>query len=65
MCIMVYNDFNDDLQWLFFVSAPYDFIPKHVLDNDLFITQWNKLNQSTIIKVNTNEVYYNNNQVLN
>jgi len=34
MCIMIYNDFNNDLQWFFFVYAPYDFIPKRLLDND-------------------------------
>jgi len=38
MCNMVYNKFNDDLQWLFFVHSPYDFIPKHLLHNELFMT---------------------------
>jgi len=61
MCNMVYNEFNDDLQWSFFVLAPYDFIPQYLLDNDLFMVQWNKLNQNVVIKVNNdNEIYYNN-----
>jgi len=61
MCTMVYNDFNNDLQWSFFVHAPYDFIPKHLLNTNLFMSQWNKINQNVIIKVNHNsEVYYNN-----
>jgi len=57
---IVYDDFNDDLQWFFFVYSPYDFIPKHLLDNDNFMKQWNKLNQGTIIKVDSNAIYYNN-----
>jgi len=61
MCVMVYNDFNDDLQWSFFVHSPYSFIPKYLLDNDLFMTQWNKLNQNVTIKVNNGSaIYYNN-----
>jgi len=61
MCTMVYNDFNDDLQWSFFVHSPYDFVPKHLLDNNSFMKQWNKLNQNIITKVNNNsETYYNN-----
>jgi len=61
MCNMVYNEFNDDLQWSFFVYCPHDFIPKHLLDNNTFMKQWNNNNQGTIINVNNdNEVYYNN-----
>jgi len=61
MCNMVYNEFNDDLQWSFFVLAPYDFIPEHLINNNLFITQWNQHNQNVVIKVNNNnETYYNN-----
>ena len=66
MCNMVYNDFNDDLQWSFFVYCPHDFIPKHLLDNNTFMKQWNNINQGTIIKVNNdNEVYYNNVETFN
>jgi len=61
MCVMVYNEFIDDLQWSFFVHSPYDFIPEYLLNNNTFMTQWNKLNQNVVIKVNNdNEVYYNN-----
>jgi len=66
MCNMVYNELNDDLQWLFFIHSPYDFIPKYLLDNDLFTTQWNKANHNTIIQVNNdNETYYNNIETTN
>jgi len=66
MCNMVYDDFNDDLQWSFFVYSPYDFISKHLLDNVLFMTQWGKINQNVIIKVNhDDEVYYNNVEAIN
>jgi len=37
MCNTIYNNFNDDLQWSFFVLAPYDFIPKRLLTNDIFM----------------------------
>ena len=60
MCTMVYTDFNDDLQWSFFVYSPYDFIPNHLLNNNIFMAEWNKLNQNTITKVNSNEMYYSN-----
>jgi len=60
-CIMVYNDLNDDLQWSFFLYSPYSLIPKYLSDNELFMKQWNKINQNVIINVNHgNEVYYNN-----
>jgi len=66
MCNMVYNDFIDDLQWSFFVLSPYDFIPKHLLDNELFMTYWNTANQNITIKVNDdNETYYNNVETIN
>ena len=59
--VMVYNDFNDDLQWSFFLHSPYDFIPKYLLDNDTFMTQWKAQNQNIIIKVNRGSaVYYTN-----
>jgi len=48
MCTMVYSDFNDDLQWLFFSYSPYNFIPKHLLDNDVFMKRWNDINQNVI-----------------
>ena len=61
MCNIVYNNFNNDLQWLFFIYCPHDFIPKYLLHNESFMTQWNKFNRNTIINVNhTSEVYYNN-----
>jgi len=61
MCTMVYTDLNDDLQWSIFLHSPYDFIPKQLLNNSLFMTRWNDANQNTIIKVNKgNETYYNN-----
>jgi len=66
MCNMVYNDFNDDLQWSFFVYCPYDFIPKYLLGSSSFMKQWNELNQGKIINVNNdNEVYYNNVETIN
>ena len=66
MCVMVYNEFNDDLQWSFFVLAPYDFVPKYLLDNNLFMKQWNKLNNNTSINVNHgSEIYYNNYETIN
>ena len=66
MCNMVYNEFNDDLQWPFFVRCPYDFISKHLLDNSSFMTQWNKVNNNTVIHVNhDNEIYYNNIKTFN
>jgi len=37
MCNMVYNDFNDDLGWSFFVYCPHDFIPKYLLNNNTFM----------------------------
>ena len=65
MCNMVYSDFNDDLQWSFFIYAHYDFIPKHLLTNISFMKQWNKYNQNVTIKVNNeNELYYNNVETL-
>jgi len=65
MCNMVYNEFNDDLQWFFFVYAPYDFIPKHLLSNVSFMTQWNDINKNVVIKVNNDEeIYYNNVETL-
>jgi len=61
MCVMVYNEFNDDLQWSFFVHSPIDFIPKYLLDSDPFMKRWNKVNQNIITNVNNgNEVYYSN-----
>jgi len=66
MCNMVYNEFNDDLQWLFFVHCPHDFIPKYLLDNNSFMIQWDKVNWNTVIHVNNdNEIYYNNNEKFN
>jgi len=66
MCNMVYNEFNDDLKWCFFIHAPYNFIPKYLLNNNTFINQWHKNNVNTIIKVNgNNECYYNNIQTVN
>jgi len=61
MCNIVYNDFNDDLQWSLFLLAPYDFIPKNLLNNNLFMSQWNNINQNKCIRVNNgSEWYYNN-----
>jgi len=66
MCNMVYNEFNDDMQWPLFVLAPYDFIPKSLLDNNLFMKQWNENNVGTVINVNNNnEIYYNNVETYN
>ena len=63
---IVYNEFNDDIQWSFLVLAPYDFIPKHLLDSSTFMTQWNENNINKTISVNNgNEVYYNNIETLN
>jgi len=60
-CVMVYNDFNDDLQWSFFLQSPYNFIPKYLLNSNLFMVRWKKLNQNVIINVNQNNaIYYNN-----
>jgi len=61
MCVIVYNTFNDDLQWSFFVHSPYDFIPKLLLDNEVFMKLWNETNQNIITNVNNgNEIYYSN-----
>jgi len=61
VCVMVYNDFNDDLRWSFFLHSPYDFIPQYLLDNNTFMTQWNTLNQNVVTKVNRDSaVYYTN-----
>jgi len=61
VCVMVYNDFNDDLRWSFFLHSPYDFIPQYLLDSNAFMTQWQEKNQNIVIKVNRGSaVYYTN-----
>jgi len=59
VCVMVYNDFNDDLQWSFFLHSPYEFIPQYLLDNNTFMTQWQEKNQNAVTKVSRgSSVYY-------
>jgi len=66
MSRIVYNNFDDDLKWAFFLQSPYDFIPNYLLDNELFMSQWEKFNQNVIIKVNQgDDIYYNNIESIN
>jgi len=58
MCNMVYNEFSDDIRRSFFLHSPYEFIPKHLLDDNTFMTQYNKLNQNTFVNVNDSITYH-------